>query len=237
MGPGEPGRGDAAARSGRCAGGHDAPVPGVGGRRRVQRGARPAPLLRDEDGGGDRAGGQRRGTADRRPDAAGRRGPDACEVGEVRRRGTDDAQWAELYRARIWRTRGTGLQRPRPHGGEPVAAGRDRLGRDIRHRGRALAAHWRNLLRAERIDRGGRKRSDDCGAQARGHRQLRPELPRLAVEVDWRQSAGDRGEPRVGAVRGCDAGQRRGLYRRAGIRDRGRGRETLASWIRAASGG
>ena len=176
MGPGEPGRGDAAAGPGRCARDDGAPVPVVGGRRRVQRGARPAPLLRDEDGGGDRAGRQCRGTADRRPDAAGRRGPVACEVGEVRRRGADGAQWTELYRARIWRTRGGGMQRPRAHGGEPDAAGRDRLGRDLRRRGRALAAHRRNLLRAERIDRGGCERGDDRRAQTRDDRQLRPEL-------------------------------------------------------------
>src|ERR1017187_6411677 len=131
-----------------------------------------AAMLRDEDGGGDSAGRQSRGPADRGPDAAGRCGPQAPEVGEVRRCGADRAQRTELHRARIWRARGAGLQRPRPYRGEPVEARRDRLGRDLRQGGCALAAYGRNLLRAERDHAGGLQGSDDRGTQARDADQL-----------------------------------------------------------------
>ena len=67
------GRGDATARSGRCAHPHRARVPGLGGRRRIQRRPGAAPLLRPAHRDRHRPGRQSRGAAGGRPDSAGRR--------------------------------------------------------------------------------------------------------------------------------------------------------------------
>src|ERR1700753_4122967 len=106
---------------------------------------------------------------------------------------------------------------PREYGGEPVEAGRYRLGEDLRQGGCAVVSYGRHLLRAERDDAGGRARGYGCGPQAWNDHQLRPELSRLAVEGDWREGEVDRSEPRDGKVCRCDDRQRRGLYGSAGL--------------------
>ena len=70
----EPRRGDAAARSRRWSHSYDTPVSGVGGRRRVQRSARTAPLFWDAHGHRDGTGRQSHWPAGRRSDPAGRCG-------------------------------------------------------------------------------------------------------------------------------------------------------------------
>ena len=62
-----------------------------------------------------------------------------------------------------------------------LAAGRRRLGGDLRARRRALAAHRRHLLRAVGDDAAGRARSDGRGAAARRRRVVRSQLSRIAV--------------------------------------------------------
>ena len=101
------------------------PVHGLGGRRRVQRRPRAAPLLRPPHGGRDRLGGQRR-----RPPARGSRAPGrsrhvARALGSLRRRRPHGSQRAQLHRARIRRARSAWASRTaatRP----PRSSGRER---------------------------------------------------------------------------------------------------------------
>ena len=79
----------------------------------------------------------------------------------------------------------------------PAQARRHRLGRDLRQGRRALVPHRRHLLRALRNHPRGLQRGDGRRPQARHHHQLRPQLPRLALEVDRRQGQGHRGQPRT----------------------------------------
>ena len=60
----------------------------------------------------------------------------------------------------------------------------------------ALAAYRRHLRRAFRFHRRSGRRSHGRRAQIRHARLLRPELPRLALEVDRRQSQGAGSQPR-----------------------------------------
>ena len=69
----------------------------------------------------------------------GRRRPAATSAGcPTTASGASVAQRAQLHRARLRRPRGGRLLRPRPHRGRRAAAGRHRLGRDLRRRGRPL---------------------------------------------------------------------------------------------------
>src|ERR1700679_2045723 len=126
-------------------------------------------------------------------------------------------QWVELYRTRLWGSRRSWLFRSWPYGSQSAKAWTGRLGRNLRQGRFALASYWRYLLRTERINSRDRERSDGCCAQAWHNHQLRPELSRLALEVDRRKGAGDRGKPRAGFLCGRHDRQRRRLYRRAGI--------------------
>ena len=87
----------------------------LGGRRRVQRRPRAAPLLRPADGDGHRAGRQRGRSAGRGPDPAGRRRHRHAPLGPVRRRRPDGPQRPQLHRARIRRPRRGRRVRPRAH--------------------------------------------------------------------------------------------------------------------------
>ena len=152
----------------------------------------------------------------------GRRRPVAHPVGAVRRRRTRGAQRAQLHRARVRRPRRGRLLRSRAHRGLPAAPGHDRLGRDLRPAGSALAPLRRHLLRALRHDGRGRARGVRRGAAPRHDRLVRPQLPRVALEVDRRAAPRGGGEPRARCERRRRHRQRGGLPPGARIRARGR---------------
>ena len=212
----EPGRSHASPRSRRGPHPHHAAVPGVGGRRRIQRGPRPAPLLWPAHRHRHRAGRQPGRPPGGRLHPAGRRGHFAAAMGSLRRRGPHGAQRPQLYRARLRRARGGRLLRPRPHGHQPGEARRLRLGIDLRPDERlALVPYRRHLRRALRIHGRSGRGSHGRGAQPRNADLLRPELPRFALEVHRRQSQGAGSEPRDGAQGRPAAGQRRRFLRHA----------------------
>ena len=109
-------RGHAPARPGRGPDPHRPHVPRLGGRRRVQRRPRAAPVLRAADRRRHRAGRQRGGSVGRGPDAPGRRRRVAPHLAPVRRHRPNRAQRAELHRARL---RGTRRDRRRPTAATP----------------------------------------------------------------------------------------------------------------------
>ena len=195
--PREPRRGDAAARPGRHPRPHRALVPRLGGRRRVQRRARPAPLLRAAHGARQRLRRQPGRAAARGPDPAGRRRPEPRALGRGRRRRPQRPQRPQLHRARLRRARGRRLLGPRPQRRLADEAGRRRLGRALRQAGRALVPHRRHLRGALGDDAARGARGDAGREEARHARLLRPQLPSVALEVDRRQAARAGGEPRA----------------------------------------
>jgi hypothetical protein len=196
----EPGRGDAAARPGRGAHPHDSHVPRLGGRRRVQRGARHATLLRPPHRRGHVAGRQPGGTAHRRPDAAGRRRSLLPSMGAVRRRGPRGAERAQFHRARIRAARGGRLLGSRALRRLRHEARGRRLEPALRRR-RALPPHRRRVRRALAVDARRAARGDEGGAPPGDARLVRPQLPRLALALGRRQGARSRGESVAHAVR------------------------------------
>ncbi len=203
---------------------HHAAFPGVGRRRRIQRGARPAPLLRPAHRHRDGAGRQSGWPARRGHDSAGRRRSGAAALGSLRRRWTHAAQRAQLHRARLWRARGVRLLRSRPHGHRPQPA--RRLGLGTESSGPENGARWFHtggiFAALSETTPGGRVRSDGCGAQAWHADFLRPELSRVAVEEHRRQGARAGGQSRAGAQGRCPARQRRRLLGDAGHCAQGR---------------
>ena len=189
-------RDHAQARPRRRAHPHRARVQGLGGRRRVQRGARTQALLRHADDGGDCVRRQSGRAAGGGLHAPGRGGRLARRLDAVRRHRPDRPQRTQLRRARLRLPRRAELRRPRADGGQPAQAGHGRLGGAFRQGGREVVPHRRHLRRALRVDR----RGGDRGAQGReGSRhgdELRPQLSRVAVEVDRRQGAGAGGTER-----------------------------------------
>ena len=169
LGPGQPGRGDAAPRPRRRARRDDAHVPRLGRRRRIQRGPRPEALLRPALGGGHRAGRQPGRPPRRGPDVPGRRRSDRA-LGQGRRRRAHGAERAELHRARVRRAGGARVLGPRPHGHLAAEARRHRLGHDLRQGRRALVPHRRHLRGALRDDAAGGEGGHGGRAASRRHR-------------------------------------------------------------------
>ena len=128
---------------------------GLGGRRRVQRRARPAPLLRPAHRDRHRARRQPGRPAGRGPDLPGRRRPAHVALGAVRRRRPRGAQRAQLHRARLRRPRrALGCSDRGTPAASQLQPGRRRLGRDLRRRGRALVPLRRHLRARSREHRG-----------------------------------------------------------------------------------
>ena len=133
----------------------------LGRRRRVQRGPRPAPLLRPAHRRRHRARGQRGRPPGRGPHPAGRRRHLARPVGALRRRRPHGPQRPELHRARLRRARRRRASRPRPHRGRASSSPATSTGTHLfGEHGRALVPHRRHLRGAVRQrgrdrDRGG----------------------------------------------------------------------------------
>ena len=225
-----PRRSHASPRSRRDAHPHRAPLQRVGGRRRVQRGPRPAPLLRPARRRRHRARRQSRRPSRRGLHPRRRRRHFSYPLGSVRWRRPHRAQRPQLYRARLWPARRRRLLGPRPHRHQPGQAGRLRLGVDLRpDEWLALDAYRRNLRRALRFHRRGRRRSHGRRAQILDAHLLRPELPRLALEIHRRQGQGAGGQSRP-RRQGRRAPRQRGRFlRHARHRHQGRRARTSPS--------
>ena len=226
LGPRRPRRGHAPARPRRGAHRDDALVPGLGGRRRVQRRPRSAALLRPAHRRRHGARRQPGRPARRGPDAAGRRRPVVTCAGcpttasGARSATGSTSPSAASASAAPSAAPTAGTQPP-----SPAAAGRRRLGRDLR-RARAPAGSTA-AASSPRSARPTAAVAAEAMAAARRHgdrRLLRPQLPAVAVEVDRRPGARPRGQPRARAARRRDARQRGGLQRRPRLRGRGRRR-------------
>ena len=162
---------------------------------------------------------QRPRPAARGPDAAGRRRHVPRRVGAVRRHRPRRPRGTELHREGLRHPPGGRLLRPRPLGGLADSSPGDIDWEQLFERGgRALAPlrrHLRGALRrttAEAVHRG-----DGGRQEARHRRLLRPELPRLALEVPGRQGPRARGQPRDRPARRRDDRQRGGFHRRLGF--------------------
>ena len=169
---------------------------GVGGRRRVQRRARPAALLRPAHGDRDGARRQPRRPADRGPDLPGRRRPDASRVGA-----RTTASAATVRNGLNFTERGFGVRAAlgcsdRGHS----AASQMRPGevdweRDLRRRGRRWF-HCGGVFSAlSETTAAGGTRGDGGGAPARHDRLVRPQLPAVALEGARRSRGRCRGQP------------------------------------------
>ena len=156
----------------------------LGGRRRVQRRARAAALLRPAHGDRHRVRRQPGRAAARGSDPPGRRRPDAtCGWLPYDGIGRERAQRAQLRRARLRRAGCPRLLRPRPHGGLGDASRATSTGSGSSARRRALVPlrrHLRGALAESAAAR--RARGDDGRAPARHGRLVRPQLPAVAVE-------------------------------------------------------
>ena len=132
-------RGHAPARSRRGPGPHRPQLPGLGGRRRVQRRPRPAPVLRPADRDRHRVRRQRGRPA--LEDLILQGGVDTVLISwvPVRRHRPRRVRNGLNFTERGFGVRGARRRlRPRPHGGQPAAARRRRLGPPVRDaRGRA----------------------------------------------------------------------------------------------------
>ena len=136
----------------------------------------------------------------RGPHLPGRRRPVARPLGAGRRRRPHRAQRPQLHRARLRRARGRRLLRPRPHRGLAAQAGRHRLGRaSSARRARAGSTPAASSPRSPRRRPLVAKEAMEAAQQARHDRLLRPQLPRLALEVDRRPEARAGGQPRARA--------------------------------------
>ncbi len=225
-----PGGDHAAPRSGRGQDPHDPPVPGLGGRRRVQRGPRSAPMLRSASGGGHRFRAQRGGLAVGGSDPPGRGGYLPDQVGAVRRHRPIGAQRAEFHRAGLWNPWCGRLLGPRPHCCISTVRGRHRLGAHLRHPRGPLVSHRRHLRGPfgnyrRRGDRGG---TDRQAARNRG--LLRPQLSTVPLEGLRRPRSLPRGEPGHRSLAGCDPRQRGGLHGVPGFRGGRRRTRTWSIW-------
>ena len=118
LGRDQPGGGDAPARSGRGSHSYDALFPGMGGGRRVQRGAWIASMLRPAHGHRHRPLRQPGGASHRGSNAPGRRRSDPFALDGPRRRRTRRAQRSQLHRAGIRASRRGRLLGPSP---QPVS--------------------------------------------------------------------------------------------------------------------
>ena len=212
----EPGRGHAAPRPGRGPHSYDPHLSRVGGRRRVQRRARPAPLLRPAHGHRDRARRQPGRAPRRGPDPPGRRRHALPALGPLRRHGALGPQRAQLHRARLRAARRRRLLRPRAHRGLPAQDGRHPLvGRLSKNAGRPLAAHGRHLLRACRRPRP-RSPRGRCG-----RRRRRARASRTISTTASRSGSDQGGKPKAQKVnRSLLAVHRRALRQRGGLRRR-----------------
>ena len=161
-------------------------VPGLGGRRRIQRGPRAAALLRHA----------RRPWSPPSRQRGGRLVEDLILQGGV---DTDLIRWVPYdgigrtvrnglnFTERGFGVRGAvGRAGPGHTAASQLQAGRHRLGGHLRPAGRALVPHRRHLRRPVRDHGRGGHRGGAGGAEARHHRLLRPELPPVALEGDRR---------------------------------------------------
>ncbi len=231
-------RGDAAPRPRRGPHPHRPHVPGLGGRRRVQRGPRPAPLLRPAHRGRHRACRQRGRPAGRGPDPAGRRRHVArsagCPYDGV---GRDRPQRAQLHRARLRRARRGRRLRPRPHRGVASCARATSTGSTC-----SATLACAGSTPAASSPRSPRRRRDvveeamEAARAARHDRLVRPQLPARAC---GRRSAAASpragGQPRAAPARRRDDRQRGGLHRLPRLRGRGRRRAPDRARRRRAS--
>ena len=212
-------------------------LPGLGGRRRVQRRARAAALLRPADRDRDRA---RATTRSGRlvEDLMLQGGVDLSlpPLGAVRRRGARGPQRAQLHRARLRPARRRRLLRPRPHRRLAAASPATSTGtRIFGTDGRPLVPHRRHLRRASP-----RRRPPSRARRWRrraGTARSSPTTSTTATRsgVDRRPGARARGEPRARAARRRDVRQRGGLHRRARLRGRGRSTSTSPRSTRRTS--
>ena len=148
-------RDHAEARPRRRAHTHRPRIQGLGGRRRVQRRARPEALLRDEDDRRHRVRRQSRGEARRGLHAPGRRRHQPRRLAQVRRRRARGPQRPQLRGTRLRLPRRAELRRQGADRRQPAEARRHRLGRDLRRRGRQVVPHRRDIRRALRDYRRG----------------------------------------------------------------------------------
>ena len=210
-------RGDAAPGSGRHAHPHRPHVRRLGGRRRVQRRPRPAPLFRLARRRRHGARRQRRRAARRDADASRRRGHQPCLLAALRRLRQRVACRPQLHRTGFRIAPGPHRVRPRTHRGGGDAARRRRLATVVRRRGRALAAHGRDLRRPVPVHGGRPARGAPRGEGGGDRRLLRPQLPRRAVGQPGRPGSRRRSQPRRRPLCRRDARQRGGLQRRPRI--------------------
>ena len=167
----------------------------VGGRRRVQRRARASPLLRPSHR--DRHGACRQPgrPADRRPDAAGGRRAGGARLARIRR-DRPEVRNGLNFTERGFGVRGAvGCSDRGQHRRVAAAAGRRRLGADLRRRGRPLVPHGRRLLRPLGDHACGRARGRRRRTPSRRRRLLRPELPAVAVALARWRGRGGGGQP------------------------------------------
>ena len=202
-------------------------VPRLGGRRRVQRRARPAALLRPAHRGGDGVRRQRGGPAARRPVLQG--GVDTSLVRWVPYDGVGPrrAQRAELHRARLRRAR---RRRHSDRGHTAACSSRPATstGTTCSAAGRPLAAYRRHLRRAVRDQ----PRTAEASMARGAHGTVvsydlnyRPSLWKAVGGPERAREVNRRARP----ARRRDDRQRGGLHGRARLRGPGHRREPLRS--------
>ena len=216
-------RDHAAPRSGRGPDPHRALLPGLGGRRRVQRGARAAPLLRPAHRGRDRLCRQRGRPAARGLHPPGWRRHVARSLGA--------RTTASAGRFATGSTSPSAASASAARSASPTAATRrpSQLRRGRRRLGRTCSAtlgvrwfHTGGIFAALSETTPGRRRGGGRGRGAPRHRRLlRPELPAEPVEGDRRRGARARGQPPARGARRRDDRQRGGLHRLPRARGRG----------------
>ena len=189
--PRQPRRGDAAPRPRGRAHPHHPHVPGLGGRRRVQRGAWPQALLRPAD--------RRRHRLRRQPGRPPPRRTSSTRVASTRPTSAGcrtTASGAPSATASTSPSAASGCARPsaaptaatpRSSQLKPGDVDWDALFGDER---RPVVPHRRHLRRPVGDDAAVAKEAMTAAQEARHDRLLRPQLPALALEVDRRQGAG-----------------------------------------------
>ena len=204
------GRGDAPPRPRRGSDRDDEIVRGLGGRRRVQRRTRTPALLRPAHRDRDRVRGQPGRAADRGPDPPGRRRADPARLARLRRHRTGAYATGSTSRARLRRARRRRLLRPRAHRRVADAAGRRRLGADLRRDGVRWFHTRRHLLRALGDDAGV---ALEAMAAARRHGTSSPTTSTTGPRCGSRAAArgGGGGQPRARAARRRPVRERGGL--------------------------
>ena len=213
-------------RSGRGPRPHRPRVPGVGGRRRVQRRARAAPLLRPAHRRRDRVRRQRGRPAARGLHAPGRRRHEPHPLGAVRRHRPHGAQRPQLHRARLRRARRASASpiaatRPPRSCGPATSTGSTSSARSACAGCTPAASSPRSPTPRRRSSSRRSPRRKRHGTVVSYDLNYRPSL----WKGDRRRRAGAGGQPPDRGARRRDDRQRGGLHRLPRLRGRGRRRE------------